>query len=89
MAIGVDLMLDCFSFARMSPCKSNATHVLLPYRSFLLSGLLPAEKQQATDSRLPHPIELLNFALSPHLSTPQPHPGLPRLAIHTTCRRCT
>jgi hypothetical protein len=89
MAIGVDLVLDCFSFARMLLCKSDAAHVLLLYRSFLLSGLLPAEKQQTTDSRLPYPIELLSFAPSTSLLTPQPHPELPRLATHTTCRRCT
>jgi len=70
MAIGVDLMLDCFSFAWMSLCKSDAAHVLLLYRSFLLSGLLPAEKQRTTGSRLPHPIELLNFALSTSLFSP-------------------
>jgi hypothetical protein len=89
MAIGVDLVLDCFSFARMLLCKSDAAHVLPPHRAFLLSGLLPAEKQQTTGSRLPHPVELLNFAPSTSLFTPQPHPELPRIATHTTCRRCT
>jgi hypothetical protein len=54
----------------MSLCKSDAAHVLLLYRSFLLSGLLPAEKQRTTGSRLPHPIELLNFALSTSLFSP-------------------